>query len=230
MLPGMTDGPYIAEAASLIGDPARANMLAALMDGRALTATELGLAANVSASTASGHLAKLTEGKLVAVTPSGRHRHYRIASADVARVLESLMTLSVDGPPRHRPKSLADNAMARARTCYDHLAGRLGVALADSLAERGNVMLGDEGGIVTDSGHRFLGSLGVELQTPSRRSYCTACLDWSERRWHIAGHVGAALATRCFELGWVERQRYGRAVSISPAGSKAFHEVFGILA
>src|SRR6476659_4138497 len=129
----MTDGPYIAEAAALIGDPARANMLAALMDGRALTATELAYRAGVAPSTASGHLAKLAEGKLVQVTPGGRHRYYRLASSAVAGVLENLMALAVEGPPRHRPKSRCDEAMARARTCYDHFAGRLGVALADKL-------------------------------------------------------------------------------------------------
>jgi DNA-binding transcriptional ArsR family regulator len=141
----MTDGPYIAEAASLIGDPARANMLTALLDGRALTATELGLAAGIAPSTASGHLSKLLDGRLLSVTATGRHRYYQLASPSVAHALESLMALAVDGPPRHRPRSRCDDAMARARTCYDHLAGKVGVALADALVERKQVVLTESG-------------------------------------------------------------------------------------
>ena len=226
----MADGPYIAEAASLIGDPARANMLAALLDGRAMTATELSLAANVAPSTASGHLSKLVDGKLLSLTPSGRHRYFRLASPAVARVLEDLMTLAADGPPRHRPKTRCDEAMARARTCYDHLAGKLGVALADRLVERNHIRLGDEGGLLTESGRAFLGELGVEGEPrkSSRRALCRPCLDWSERRWHIAGVLGAALTSRCFDLGWVERQSRGRAVTITRAGERAFEEVFGV--
>ena len=226
----MTDRPYIAEAASLIGDPARANMLAALLGGSAMTATELGLAANVAPSTASGHLAKLLEGRLVSVTSAGRHRYFRLASAGVARVLEDLMALALDGPPRHRGKSHCDDAMARARTCYDHLAGKLGVALADSLAARKQIVLSDEGGLVTDAGRVFLGGLGIDFdgRRKIRRTFCRACLDWSERRWHIGGAVGAALAERCFALGWTERCRDSRAITITPAGERAFDELFGI--
>ena len=226
----MADGPYIAEAASLIGDPARANMLAALLDGRAMTATELGLAAGVAPSTASGHLSKLVEGKLLSVASSGRHRYFRLASPAVARVLEDLMTLAADGPPRHRPKTRCDEAMARARTCYDHLAGKLGVALADGLVERNHVSLSDEGGLLTDSGRAFFDRLGVKIESAkrSRRPVCRPCLDWSERRWHIAGAIGAALTSRCFDLGWVERQKHGRAVTITRAGERAFEELFGV--
>ena len=220
----------MAEAASLIGDPARANMLSALVGGRALTATELGLAAGVAPSTVSGHLAKLLEGRLVSVTPTGRYRYFRLASPAVARVLESLMALAIDGPPRHRPKSRCDEAMARARTCYDHFAGQLGVALADRLSEHGHVVLSDDGGIVTESGRAFLGDMGVELTVPSKskRAFCRPCLDWSERRWHIGGAVGAALATRCFRAGWTERQRDSRAVTITPSGRDVFEDLFGI--
>jgi DNA-binding transcriptional ArsR family regulator len=226
----MAEGPYIAEAASLIGDPARANILAALLDGRALTATELGLAAGVAPSTASGHLTKLVEGKLLSVTASGRHRYFQLASPSVAHVLESLMALAADGPPRHRPKARCDEAMARARTCYDHLAGKLGVALAESLAAQGHVILTEQGGIVTESGHGFLAKLHVDLASRknSRRAFCRPCLDWSERRWHIGGVIGAALADRCFENNWTARRRDGRAITITPAGERAFQELFGI--
>lgn len=225
----MTNGPYIAEAASLIGDPARANMLAALVGGHAMTATELGLSAGVAASTASGHLAKLLEGRLVSVTSTGRHRYFRLASPGVARVLEDLMALATDGPPRHRPKSRCDDAMARARTCYDHLAGKLGVALADSMMSRGLIVLSDDGGLITDAGGHFLSDLGVELQTKKvRRTLCRPCLDWSERRWHVGGAVGAALADRCFALGWTERRSDSRAITITAAGERAFDELFGV--
>lgn len=226
----MTDGPYIAEAASLIGDPARANMLGALMDGRALTATELGLAAGVAPSTASEHLAKLAAGKLIAVTSSGRHRYFRLASPEVAWALETLMALAVDGPRRHRPKSRCDEAMARARTCYDHFAGRLGVGLADSFAARNQIVLESEGGQVTEAGRAFLSGLGIELPGPKglRRAFCRPCLDWSERRWHIGGAVGAAIARRCFELGWTEHHKHGRAVTITLDGERAFEELFEV--
>jgi len=225
----MSDGPYISEAASLIGDPARANILVALLDGRPLTASELGLAAGVAPSTTSGHLAKLLEGRLVSVTSSGRHRYYRLRSPEVARALESLAEVAIDGPPRHRPKSRCGEAMARARTCYDHLAGKLGVALADSLSDRKYVLLSDEGGIVTESGSAFLKGLGIEIDVRkgSRRALCRSCLDWTERRWHIAGAVGAAIANRCFDLGWTARQVDTRALTITAAGERAFEELFG---
>lgn len=226
----MADGPYFAEAASLIGDPARANMLAALMDGRALTATELGLAAGIAPSTASGHLAKLLDGRLVCVTSTGRHRYYKLASAAVARALENLMVLASDGPPRHRPKSRCDAELARARTCYDHVAGRLGVALAESFTERRLVLLSDEGGFVTDAGMAFLRSAGIAIEciTPSRRAFCRPCLDWSERRWHIAGTVGAAITRHSFASGWTERRRDSRAVIVTAAGERALQDLFGV--
>lgn len=224
------DGPYIAEAASLIGEPARANILAALMDDRALTATELALAARVSPSTASGHLHKLLEGKFVSVIASGRHRYYRLASPAIAHLLESLMVLAADGPPRHRPKSRCGEALARARTCYNHFAGRLGVALADSLTHRKHLVLTDEGGVVTEQGQAFLSELRVEIGAArtSRRAFCRPCLDWSERRLHVGGTVGAALARRAFEAGWTVRQKDSRAVTVTAAGARAFEELFGI--
>ena len=226
----MTEGPYIAEAAALMDDPARANMLGALLGGRAMTAAELGIEAHVAPSTASGHLAKLVNGRLVSVTANGPHRYFRLASPSVARVLEELMSLAIDGPPRHRPKSGCGEAMARARTCYDHLAGKLGVAIADSLGARNRIVLNDDGGVVTPSGLAFLEDFGADLNPSrgSRRAYCRTCLDWSERRWHIGGTVGAAIASRSFELGWTERQRASRAVSVTPAGTRAFRELFGV--
>jgi DNA-binding transcriptional ArsR family regulator len=225
----MPDGPYIAEAAALIGDPARANMLDAMMDGRALTATELTIVAGIAPSTASGHLAKLVEGGLVSLTAIGRYRYYRLSSPAVARVLEDLMALAVKGPPRHRPKSRISEELARARTCYDHFAGRLGVAIADSLARRDFIVLSDDGAIITDRGGKFLMEKGLSpiLDRSSRRPLCRPCLDWSERRPHLAGTVGATLAARSFELGWTQRQKDSRAVTITPVGAAAFRDLFG---
>jgi DNA-binding transcriptional ArsR family regulator len=230
MLHPMSASPYIAEAAALIGDPARANMLVALMDGRALTATELGLAAGVAPSTASEHLAKLVEGELIKVAASGRHRYFRLGSPRVAAALESLMVVASDGPRRYRPQSRCDEAAARARTCYDHFAGGLGVGIADGLVERGHAVLSEDGGAITPSGLALLERFGADLapKGTSRRAFCRACLDWSERRWHIGGRVGAAIAERSFELGWAERQRDSRAVTITQEGLRGFESLFGL--
>ena len=205
-------------------------MLSALLGGRAMSATELGIEAQVAPSTASGHLAKLLDGKLVSVVRSGRHRYFQLASPAVAQMLEGLMALASVGPPRHRPKSRCDEAMARARTCYDHVAGKLGVALADSLMSNERVLLGAEGGLVTEAGKDFLLRLGIELGDVNRgrRVLCRACLDWSERRWHVGGVIGAAMAKRFFELNWIEREKVGRAVAITSTGEHAFEEWFGV--
>jgi DNA-binding transcriptional ArsR family regulator len=227
----MTDGPNLAEVAALVGDPARANMLVALMDGRALTAKELAFAAGVSPQTASGHLAKLADGHLLACICQGRHRYYRVASPLVARMLESItLVAAIEAPPRHRTHSPRDDALRLARTCYDHLAGRLGVAIADALVARGAVVLSNDGGEVTANGAAFLmDNLAIDLaEMPRRRVFCRPCLDWSERRPHLAGAIGAALAERCFALGWIERLRDSRAVAITPGGRNALRELFRI--
>src|SRR5262249_55276242 len=142
----MTSAVSLAEIAALVGDPARANMLNALMGGRALTATELAYVGGISPQTASGHLAKMTDGRLLGVLKQGRFRYYRVAGPGVGRMLESIMGVAADGPPRFRPASKQDEALKAARTCYDHFAGRLGVGLADALVSRGHVRLGDDGG------------------------------------------------------------------------------------
>jgi DNA-binding transcriptional ArsR family regulator len=153
---GMTgSSPSIAEVAALIGNPARANILTVLLDGRALTATELADIGGVSPQTASGHLGKLTETGLLAVHKQGRHSYFRLASPLIGRTLEGIMAVAAQGPPRYRPRWRGDEALRTARTCYDHLAGRLGVALADALAEREHVVLGEDGGVVTASGEAF---------------------------------------------------------------------------
>jgi DNA-binding transcriptional ArsR family regulator len=224
----MNDINRMASVAALLGDPARANILTALMDGRALTAKELAFAARVSAPTTSGHLARLTEANLLAVQKQGRHRYFRLASPLIGQMLESIM--AVAGPePGRLPSWRGGEALRTARTCYDHLAGRLGVALADSLCAAGHLALSADGGEVTEQGHAFLAGFGAE-PVAGKRVFCRPCLDWSERRPHIAGRLGAALASRCLELGWIERQRDSRAVTITAAGATGFADRFGIRA
>lgn len=222
----MSNTSRLAATAALLGDPARANMLAALMDGRALTAKELAFSAHVSPQTASGHLGKLTDAGLLALQVQGRHRYFRLASPLVGQMLEQIMAVAGPEPPRHTAWRGGD-ALRTARTCYDHLAGRLGVALADSLIDRGHVTLSADGGEVTGSGRDFLREFGAE-PSDGRRVFCRPCLDWSERRPHIAGRLGAALAERCFSLGWIQRRRDGRALTITPAGEEGFAHGFGV--
>jgi DNA-binding transcriptional ArsR family regulator len=227
MLPA---GPHIAEVASLVGDPARANILAALMDERALTASELAYAAGVSPQTTSSHLGKLSNARLLQVEKQGRHRYYRLASPLIARMLESVMAVAAHGPSRHRPSSRLDDEMRAARTCYDHLAGRLGVAVADALVKRGFVALDTDGGEVTSGGLKIFKRLGIDLAMParSRRVFCRPCLDWSERRSHLAGHVGARILQHCFDRGWLQRKRDSRAVTVTRSGATQMAEIFGI--
>jgi DNA-binding transcriptional ArsR family regulator len=227
---GMSEAPKIAEVAALVGDPARANMLCALLGGRALTATELSLAAGVTPQTTSGHVGKLLAAQLVVLMRQGRHRYYRLAGPHVGHMLESIMNVALAGPPRFQPKSHRDETLRCARTCYDHIAGVLGVALADRLIAREFVILGDEAGEVTPAGAKFLDGFGVDLSAARarKRVFCRPCVDWTERRPHIGGAVGAALANRCFDLKWIERVRDGRALTITPAGRRGLAEVFAL--
>jgi DNA-binding transcriptional ArsR family regulator len=227
----MVAAANLVEVAALVGDTARATMLAALMGGQSLTASELAYLARISRSTASGHLAKLVKARLVAVTKKRRNRYFRIASPLVARMLEGIKAVAViEVPPRHQPRSAEDDALRFARTCYDHLAGWLGVAIADALVANGYIVLADDGGEVTDVGARFLATFGVELNpaTPSRRIYCRPCLDWSERRYHVAGHVGAEICRCCLDRGWLARGRDTRALRLTPAGWAGLFDTFGV--
>jgi DNA-binding transcriptional ArsR family regulator len=221
--------PQLAEVAQLVGDPGRANILSTLMDGRALTAKELAIIAGVTAQTASSHLAKLVERELLTVEKRGPRRFFRLATPLVAQMLEGIMNVAVTGPPRFRPPSRIDSEMRRARTCYDHLAGELGVAVTDAMVERRYIVLDADAGQVTAEGSDFLTGLGVDLSTParSRRAFCRPCLDWSERRPHLAGTVGAAIAHLGFERDWIRRRRIGRSVEITEHGIMAFREMFG---
>ena len=225
----MDSGPKIAQIASLVGDPARANMLAALINGGALTATELAYVARISRQTASGHLAKLNDAGLLLVQNQGRRRYFRLASPLVAHMLEGLMLVAQDGPARQRPEWRGGEALRNARTCYDHLAGRIAVRIADCLIERSYVVLDKDGGTVTKAGMAFLVRIGVDLGFGSkRRIFCRPCLDWSERRPHLAGIVGAGILNHAMLHDWVLHARDSRAVSITPAGRRGLFETYGI--
>lgn len=220
----------LVEVAALVGDTARATMLGALMGGQSLTGGELAFVARVSRSTASEHLTKLVEARLLAVTKKRRFSYYRIASPLVANMLEAIKTVAaIEVPPRYQPRSARDEASRFARTCYDHLAGRVSVAIADALKASGHIILDADGGEVTPSGHRLLTSFGANLTPPrGHRIFCRPCLDWSERHYHLAGHVGAEICRRCLELGWFKRERDTRALSLTAAGRTGLVAAFGV--
>ncbi|HEX2113632.1 MAG TPA: winged helix-turn-helix domain-containing protein [Alphaproteobacteria bacterium] len=231
----MTTNARFAEIAALAGDPARVGMLHALLDGRALTATELARAAGVSPQTASGHLARLNRAGLIAVHQQGRHRYHRLASAAVAQMMEGIMQVAALANPVPRPMVVGprDAALRHARTCYDHLAGRLGVALADAMVESGHVELTEDAGLLTDSGMVLLKRAGLDVDSitagkRAKRVLCRPCLDWSERRPHLAGALGAALCTHSLENGWIRRIDGTRAVSITRKGEQGLRDVFGV--
>ena len=233
----MVTTTMFAEIAALAGDPARAAMLNALMDGRALTATELATVAGVTPQTASGHLTRMTTAGLLAVEKQGRHRYHRLAAPVVARMVESIMHVASTLEPQRRRVITGprDTALRTARTCYDHLAGRLGVALADGLVEAGHAELDGDAGAITDSGVRFFAGLGIDLDAlesragrRSRRVLCRPCLDWSERRPHLAGSIGSALCSHAFQHGWIRRLDGTRAVDVTPKGRQALRSGFGV--
>lgn len=226
----VASGNTIAEVANLIGDAARANMLSALMGGQALTAGELARHAGVTAQTTSGHLGKLAEAQLIAVEKQGRHRYYRLASSEVAHAIHALMALAASGPKRHHPIGPKDEALRLARTCYDHMAGRISIALANSLTGNDYVLLADGAGLITDEGRRFFCDFGIDLDEAvrSERPLCRTCLDWSERRPHVAGRLGASLLDRTLALGWISRTAESRALRITRAGEIGFGGTFGL--
>jgi DNA-binding transcriptional ArsR family regulator len=218
--------PHLAEVASLAGDLARANILLALMGNRALTAKELAYAARVSPQTTSSHLGKLTDAKLLQVYRQGRYRYYRLASPLVAQMIEVVMVVAADRLSRLRPLSKPAEDLRAARSCYDHLAGRLGVALADALRARRFIILEPEGAQLTRRGMDFLGKL--HSLPRARRVFCRPCLDWSERRYHVAGRLGALFLGFFLDRRWLERQDDSRALSITRLGTRQFTEVFQI--
>jgi DNA-binding transcriptional ArsR family regulator len=236
----MASTHQIAEIASHLAEPARVAMLAALMDGRALTATELASVAAITPQTASTHLARLTLAHLLRVERQGRHRYHRLATPEVARMLEGVMQLA-SAREGHGFTPLVvgprDEALRNARTCYDHIAGRLGVAIAAGLVNAGAVELDDDAGLVTERGVGLLRRAGIDVAAsgppktvrPARR-LCRPCLDWSERRYHIAGRLGAAICRHALEQRWVRRLEDSRALEVTTAGRAALRQAFAISA
>jgi DNA-binding transcriptional ArsR family regulator len=224
----MPDSSDIAPIATLIGDRARAAILMTLMGGQALTATELARAAGITKQTASSHLAKLMDGRLVAVEQVGRHRYFQLAGDHVGNVIEQLMVLAHrTGAPRVA-SGPADPAMRKARTCYDHLAGELGVLVYDSLRQQGFLRAGADELALTDDGRKFCERFDIDLGAlaASRRPLCLPCLDWSVRRHHLAGALGAAILEQCLTLRWARRHRSTRVVSFSALGERALRGRF----
>jgi DNA-binding transcriptional ArsR family regulator len=233
----MASQSMFAEIAALSGDPSRVSMLHALMDGRALTATELARAAGITPQSASGHLTRMTAVGLLTVEKQGRHRYHRLATPSVARMMESIMQVAADLEPDRKRLTVSprDAALRKARTCYDHLAGQLGVCLADALVEQGRVELTSDAGILTKAGVAFLGEIGIDigpmLARGTRRSgrvLCRPCLDWSERRPHLAGSLGATLCAHSMDQGWIRRIQGTRAVEVTPKGERVMREKFRV--
>jgi DNA-binding transcriptional ArsR family regulator len=245
----MSGDADIARIGALVADPARARMLMALGDGRALAASVLADEAGVAASTASAHLAKLVDGGLLTVQRHGRHRYFALAGPQVGALIETLAGLAPPAPVSSLRQGTRAHQVRTARTCYDHLAGRLGTGLMSALIER-ELLAGGDGTFdphaarrdrlsapgsdhdyrLTERGHHELSAFGVDFDQLATRSrpLIRYCVDWSEQRHHLAGSLGAALAARMLELGWVSRARRGRAVLVTPAGSRGLARTFGL--
>lgn len=221
----MKDGPDIARVAALIGDPARANMLVGLMDGRALTASELAAQAGVTKQTASAHLAKLTEAGLLAHEVQGRHKYFRLEDADVAAAIEALMGVAERRGGKRARTGPNDPEMRRARICYDHLAGDLGVFAFDRMIARKWLARRGEEVALTNAGFAAFATLGItELSERARRPVCRACLDWSERRHHLAGAAGKAMLARLVSLRWANRKPGARVIRFPAEGERRLRE------
>jgi DNA-binding transcriptional ArsR family regulator len=221
----MKEGPDIAYVAALIGDPARANMLTALMSGKALTASELAAEAGVTLQTASSHLAKLDGSGLLRQRKQGRHKYFSLANDDVAGVIEGLMGLAAGAGHLRTRTGPKDAALRKARVCYKHLAGDMGTALFDRFMTRRFLSLDDDDLTLTQTGEAFVRAFGIEIDTlrASKAPLCRECLDWSERRSHLAGSLGRALLSRFGAKGWAKRDTKTRVVTFSAAGERHFN-------
>jgi DNA-binding transcriptional ArsR family regulator len=224
----MKEGPDISRIAALIGDPARANILTALMSGKALTATELAGEAGVTLQTASGHLARLEAAQLVTCRKSGRHKYFALGSDDVAHVLEALMGLAAGSGHLRTRTGPRDQELREARVCYNHLAGRKGIALYQGLLRRQMIAERGDDVVLTDAGHVFLNDFGIDIAALDQKKtpLCRSCLDWSARQSHLAGSVGRALLTRMQDLGWASRVADTRIIRFTPKGEAAFERMF----
>lgn len=224
----MKDEPDIARLGALIGDPARASMLTALLSGKALTASELAFEAGITAQTASSHLAKIQAGGLLQERRQGRHRYFALADQEVAALLEAMLGLAAKKGHLRTRTGPKDPALRHARVCYNHLAGDLGVRMMDSLLARGHLAEAPDGVTLTQSGRHYLTDFSIDIAAieASRRPLCKACLDWSNRRSHLAGPLAAALLDRFYTLGWARRLDNSRTVAFTPAGEAAFLKTF----
>lgn len=222
--------PSIAPLGALIAAPARATILSALFDGRALTASELAYAARITPQTASTHLAKLVEANLLIVERHGRFKYYKIASSDVADALEPLTHISPHKPVPERGKSKKVKQLRNARFCYDHLAGHLGVLVTDAMLDRSFLVAEGRDYELTEGGHSFCKALGIEPDKirKQRRVFARQCLDWSERRPHLSGSLGAALSKAYVDHMWIIRAKEGRNVTVTDEGRSAFYQRLGV--
>nr|WP_233149154.1 winged helix-turn-helix domain-containing protein [Shimwellia pseudoproteus] len=214
----------MASLTAAMADPSRIRILCALMDGRAWTATELSTVADIAPSTASAHLARLLSRGLIRCVSQGRHRYYRLAGQDVASLLETIMGLSV--PHAAAPVSRTPARLRLARTCYDHLAGAVAVSIYQSMVDSG--WLNADGSALTTRGRQQFAAQGIVIESSTRRKPCCACLDWSERRFHLGGAAGAALLCACEQKGWLTRETGYREVVITAAGQRGLQRLFGI--
>src|SRR3984885_13844090 len=223
----MKDGPNIARIGALLGDAARADVLAALMTDRALTATELATIAGVTKQTMSAHLSKLVEAALLVVDQQGRHRYFRLADEDVGALIESMMGVAYRTGAVRLVSSPREPALRKARVCYDHLAGELGVLAYESLLRTNSLAMSAQGLCPTDSGLRWFKNAGIDADQAlrQRRTYCRPCMDWSERRFHLAGSLGAALLSRVCDLGWAKREKDSRVVRFTAKGERRFRDL-----
>jgi DNA-binding transcriptional ArsR family regulator len=227
----MSHLPSVAQVAALIADPTRVEMLTALVNGRALPAGELAYCAGVTPQTASSHLAKLVDGGLMAVEQEGRHRYYRLAGAHVAEVLEGLAAIHPTGPIRRKALTTKARDLRFARCCYDHLAGQVGVAVADALQQRRFLVPAEDKIFkVTPAGATWFGAIGVEVAAlkPTRRGLARQCLDWTESTHHVAGPLGAAFMNALCEAGWLRRSRAPRGIDVTPKGQLWLKRELGV--
>lgn len=226
----MQHEPDLARIATLIGEPTRASILTALMGGEALPASELAYRAGITPQTASSHLSKLLDGKLIQVMPQGRHRYYKLYSHEVAQILETLQLVAPMTQSVKKAKSNISPELCHARTCYDHLAGQLGVSVTYALLEKSYIQQADEQYILTTSGTVWLEDMGVDIPAlhKKRRKFAYTCLDWSERRFHIGGALGSAIADVFFDKVWVKRLPHSRALQVTSIGQQGLRDELNV--
>ncbi len=226
----MTANPNISLVASLIADPSRATMLMTLLGGQTLLASELARIGGITPQTASAHLAKMVDAGLLVSTTEGRNRYFRLTSPDVAHALEALAIVAKPTPIRSLRQANQTQALRFARTCYDHLAGELGVSITAQMLARGWISSNQKDYAIANSGISAMQDLGVRVEelNAQRRALARQCLDWSERRYHLAGSLGQALATRFFELGWLQKQEGMRSVTVTEVGAEGLLHHFGL--